>query len=405
MQTELSPEISALPEGAQADQILRACVHCGFCAAACPTYRLLGDERDSPRGRIYLIKNLLEGHEAGGKTRLHLDRCLTCRSCETACPSGVQYSRLLEIGRQIVEQRSRRPFFERLQRWLLLQLLPYPERGGPLLRGAQRLSPYLPARLRRVIPPKQPIGPAPPARHRRRVLLLDGCIQSVAAPNINAAAARVLDRLGITAVPIKGCCGALAHHLPAVENGLATMRSNIDAWLPLLDQNCEAIVSTASGCGLMVKEYRQALQHDREYAERAARLSDATLDLVEIVAREDLTKLKAVPRQKPTCHTPCTLQHGQGLKGTVEKIMLELGFDLVDTLDADGCCGSAGSYSLFQAELSNRLLRQKIGALQTASPDCIVTANIGCLLHLQRGTETPVRHWIEAVSEALPPAQ
>jgi glycolate oxidase iron-sulfur subunit len=403
MQTELAARFSGVPEGVEADQILRACVHCGFCTATCPTYRLLGDERDSPRGRIYLIKNLLEGHEPSGRTQLHLDRCLGCRGCETTCPSGVRYGRLLDIGRETIERQVQRPLLDRLQRWLILKVLPDPDRFAPPLRAAQLLRPLLPARLRRRIPPRAAAGTWPDGRHHRRMLLVDGCVQPLTAPSINAAAARVLDKLGIGVIRASGCCGALAYHLPKREAGLAAMRRNIDAWLPMLDQGCEAIVATASGCGLMVKEYGQALRHDPAYAAKAARISAMVFDLAEILAREDLTPLRATPALRLACHIPCTLQHGQGIRGLVERILSDLGFTLTEATDGETCCGSAGSYSLLQPDLSSRLLALKLDALHASAPDNIVTANIGCLLHLQSGTDTPVRHWIEAVDAALPP--
>lgn len=401
MQTKLTSRFSNLPEGNEADRILRSCVHCGFCTATCPTYRLLGDERDGPRGRIYLIKNLLEGGDTSGRTQWHLDRCLGCRACETACPSGVRYGRLLEIGRGAIEAQVRRPLHERMLRWVLLNLIPYPWRFGPLLRAVQSLRPLLPAQFRRRIPPPPEPTAWPEVRHERRVLLLEGCVQPLTSPSINSAAARVLDHLGISAIPISGCCGALAHHLPAREAGLATLRCNIDHWLPMLDQGCEAIVASASGCGLMVKEYGHALRHDPNYAAKAARIAEATFDLTEIIARESLAELRIHPARRLACHTPCTLQHGLGLRGKLEQLLIELGFTVTETIDGETCCGSAGSYSLLQPDLSNRLLSQKLGALHTGSPDAIVTANIGCLLHLRSGTDTPVLHWIEAVDAAL----
>jgi len=401
MQARLSPNHRDSPQLLAAQSLLRACVHCGFCNATCPTYQLLGDELDGPRGRIYLIKQLLEGHPPTATTQIHLDRCLGCRSCETTCPSGVRYAQLLESGRGLIEAQVPRPLPERLLRRLILHLLPDPVRFQRLLAAARILRPLLPPHLRRQIPPAFPLQQPLHSDHGRRVLLLAGCVQPALAPQINAAAARVLDRLGTAATVADGCCGALAHHLPAREAGLAAMRRNIDAWVPYLDRGHEAIVSTASGCGLMIKEYHLYLQHDREYAAKAARVSAATLDLAEVIAASDLSGLRPAPRQRLACHTPCTLQHGQRLAGKVEQILTELGFILLAPVDSPACCGSAGSYSLLQPELSAELLRVKLEALEIGQPDCIVTANIGCLAHMRSGTRRPVRHWIEVVDDAL----
>ncbi len=397
MQTQLAETFLNSAQGQEADAILRACTHCGFCNAVCPTYQLLGDELDGPRGRIYLIKSLLEGAEVTETTQLHLDRCLTCRACETTCPSGVQYGRLADIGRGLIEQRVKRPWREHLLRRLLCMFIPYPARFTTVLRLAQWFKPLLPANLRRSVPPRQKGTLWPTAQHKRRMLILDGCAQPAISPTINAATARVLDKLGISLVrpPNAGCCGAISYHLGAHEEGLNFMRRNITAWWPHIESGIEAIVITASGCGSLVKEYGHLLQHDPDYVEKAARVSALTQDISEILVRQDLSMLKPAAGKKIACHTPCSLQHAQKLPGAVENILGKLGFELTDVPDAHLCCGSAGTYSILQQELSRELLKNKLTALQSGGPECIATANIGCLTHLQSASNVPVKHWIE----------
>ena len=396
MQTSIPAHIKNTPEGQEAEAILRSCVHCGFCLATCPTYQLLGNELDSPRGRIYLIKQVLEGADVGDKTLLHLDRCLTCRSCETTCPSGVQYGRLVDIGRNMVENQVVRPWQERLVRWGLRAVIPYRRRFTPLLRLGQAVRSLLPPSIRLSIPPRQATYPWPTTAHRRRMLVLEGCAQPAAAPRINAATARVLDRLGIAAIraPEEGCCGAVSYHLGAQDEGLGFMRRNIDAWWPLVASGAEAIVMTASGCGAVVKEYGHLLRHDQNYAEKATKISAITKDLCEILKKEDVSGL-SVGDTKVAFHPPCTLQHAQQLQGIVENMLRTLGFTLTSVPDAHLCCGSAGTYSILQKKLSQPLLQEKIKALESNHPDLIATANIGCLLHLQTATNIPVKHWIE----------
>jgi len=420
MQTELADFIRETSEGQDADRILRSCVHCGFCNATCPTYQLLGDELDGPRGRIYLIKQMLEGSAVSAHTLTHLDRCLTCRNCETTCPSGVRYGALLEIGREQAEQRIGRPMYQRALRWLIRQILPYPERFTPLLRLGQFFRPFLPQGLKRKIPPRQHAAttssPLPAGEgqgegrgqrvgqahiHARKMLVLEGCAQPSLAPNINAAATRVLERLGITLLPAAnaGCCGAACHHTSGVEEGLAQARRNIDAWWPYIETGSEAIVMTASGCGVHVKEYCHLLRKDPAYADKARRVSALTKDISEILVKEDLSVLR--PRVqaigKIAFQSPCTLQHGQKLGGVVEKILRDLGFELVPVPEAHLCCGSAGTYSLLQTALSSQLRTRKLAALESGKPQRIVTANIGCLAHLQTDSAIPVLHWVELI--------
>ena len=397
MQTNLADFIKNSPAGRDAEEILRSCVHCGFCTATCPTYQLLGDERDGPRGRIYLIKQVLEGEKASEKTQLHLDRCLTCRACETTCPSGVRYGRLLDIGRIVVERQVRRPWLDRIQRGLLRAILPYPKRFAPLARLGRFLRPLAPSVLRKKIPAATRAPAWPQSSHPRKMLVLEGCVQPSLAPSINAAAARVFDRLGISLIRAEGagCCGALSYHLSAHEEGKGFMRRNIDAWWSYLDEGVETIVMTATGCGLMVKEYGEVLKHDSVYADKAARIAAMTKDLVEVLAGEDLSTLEPDVSRKLAFHSPCTLQHGQKLNGRVERLLTSLGFELTPVADPHLCCGSAGTYSLLQPDISDRLLAKKVATLEAGHPDVIATANIGCLTHIQSGTEVPVRHWIE----------
>ena len=403
MQTEILPEFLQTPEGQEADAILRACVHCGFCTATCPTYRLLGDELDGPRGRIYLIKRVLEGQTPTRTTQIHLDRCLSCRSCETTCPSGVRYARLADIGRGIVEARVKRPLGEKLLRQALVKVVPHPSRFGALVKLGRIASPLLPAKLKAKVPAPRPAGVWPTPAGGRRMLALAGCVQSVATPVTNAAAARILSRLGIdlVEVPEAGCCGAAAYHLNAREEGLDAMRRNIDAWWPEVQAGAEAILINASGCGAMVKEYGELLHGDANYADKAARVSELARDPVEVLSDMDLAPLGKPGRgRKVAFHTPCTLQHGQQLNNLVEPILAKLGFEPTPVPDAHLCCGSAGTYSLTQPELSKRLRNNKLKALQSGSPEIVATANVGCQLHLEAAAGTRVVHWLELLDEA-----
>ncbi len=403
MQTALPDSLLETRTGRQADEILRNCVHCGFCNATCPTYQLTGNELDGPRGRIYLIKQVLEGHEPGAATRLHLDRCLTCRACETTCPSGVDYHRLLDTGRALVDAGTRRPLMQRVFRFALRKVLARRQRLAPLLATARLLRPLLPDALKRKIPVRQS-GPVlqNPIRRDRRMLLLDGCVQPAIAPQINNATRVVLDRLGITATVASGsgCCGGLSHHLDATDEAQQYMRNNIDAWWPDIEAGAEAIVITASGCAPTVKEYGHLLADDKEYADKALRVSELARDISEIVAAESIDQVFASATDKPRVafHSPCTLQHGQRINGVVEDILQRCGYELTPVADAHLCCGSAGTYSLLQPALSSQLRDNKLTALQAARPELIATANIGCHTHMHGHADVPVVHWIELLA-------
>lgn len=406
MQTNLADFIKNTREGEEADAILRKCVHCGFCTATCPTYQLLGDELDGPRGRIYLIKQVLEGKPATEKTMTHLDRCLTCRNCESTCPSGVQYGRLVDIGRKVVEEQVRRPLSQRIVRTALKEALPRKWLFTPAMKAGQAMRGLLPKTLRNKVPATQEAGAWPATQHANKMLLLDGCVQPSMAPNINAATARVLDALGVQLVvaPKAGCCGAIRYHMNDQSGGLDDMRRNIDAWWPYIEAGVEAIVMTASGCGVTVKEYGHLLAHDTTYAAKAKRVSELTKDLSEVLPPFESAlqkKLAGKINKRVTYHPPCTLQHGQQIRGKVEGVLRAAGVDVQLCADSHLCCGSAGTYSVLQPELSYRLRDNKLANLQATKPEMIVSANIGCLTHLQSGTETPVRHWIELIDKAL----
>jgi len=405
MQTNLADFIRGTRDGDEAEAILRACVHCGFCTATCPTYQLLGDELDGPRGRIYLIKQVLEGAEPTRKTQLHLDRCLTCRNCETTCPSGVKYGRLADIGRRIVDQRVGRPASERLTRTLLKESLPRDWVFKPAFKAGQLVRPLLPKNLQEKLPRPAAAGAWPTRTHARKMLVLVGCVQPTMAPNINTATARVLDAFGVQLIvaPKAGCCGALRFHLNDQDGGLDDMRRNIDAWWPLVDE-VEAIVMNASGCGVTVKEYGHLLAHDSAYAQKAARISSMTRDLSEIMPQFEVelgARLKGRISKRIAYHPPCTLQHGQQIRGKVEGVLRAAGVDVTLCADSHLCCGSAGTYSVLQPELAHALRDKKLQNLAATGADEIVSANIGCLTHLQSGTTTPVTHWIELVDRAL----
>ncbi|MDP1558354.1 MAG: glycolate oxidase subunit GlcF [Nitrosomonas sp.] len=412
MQTNLADFIKNSSEGKEADAILRSCVHCGFCLATCPTYQLLGDELDSPRGRIYLMKQMLEGQPVTQKTQSHLDRCLTCRACETVCPSGVRYGELIDISRGIIEKQVKRSAGSDVLRYTLRKVLTNDPIFTSLLKLGQMVRPLLPDSLKKTIPAKaQPAKIWPVARHKRKMLILDGCVQPALAPNINAACARVLDRMDISLLKAEkvGCCGAISYHLNAQQEGLDYMRRNIDAWWPLIErEEIEAIVITASGCGVTIKEYGHLLRHDVVYAEKAAQISTFAKDISEILYAELEYIERLFDKQwlsknksKLSFHSPCTLQHGQQVRDVAEKILMTAGFELTFVQNAHLCCGSAGTYSILQPELSQQLLKNKVTALESGNPERIATANIGCLIHLQGGTSLSVRHWVELLDEKI----
>ncbi|WP_248321220.1 MULTISPECIES: glycolate oxidase subunit GlcF [unclassified Caballeronia] len=406
MQTNLADFIRGTADGDEADAILRKCVHCGFCTATCPTYQLLGDELDGPRGRIYLMKQMFEGAPATRSTQTHLDRCLTCRNCETTCPSGVQYGKLVEIGRKVVEQKVERPMRQRIQRRFLASFLPNSTLFTPAMKLGQQVRGVLPRKLRAKIPvPEKPLAP-PTRKHARKMLMLAGCVQPAMMPNVNTATARVFDALGIEIVtaPSAGCCGAIRLHLGYNDDALDDVRNNIDAWWPYVESGVEAIVMNASGCGATVKEYAHLLRNDPMYADKARRIVDLTRDLAEILPAFE-EELVALARRRAVhtvaFHPPCTLQHGQQIRGRVEHLLTALGLEVRLPADAHMCCGSAGTYSVLQPKMAYALRNQKLDRLEKTEPQMIVSANVGCIAHLQSGTSTPVTHWIQLLEHLL----
>lgn len=410
MQTNLAEWARQSEIGQEADAILRRCVHCGFCTATCPTYQVLGDELDGPRGRIYLIKEMLEGKEPTRATQQHLDRCLTCRNCETTCPSGVQYGHLVDIGRQLVEEKVSRPKLQQFQRYALRKGLTS-ILFAPAYRLGQSLRDWLPESLQRKMLPKRDVGAIPSTRQQpRQVLILAGCVQPTMMPTIDAATIRVLNKIGIGTQVIQGagCCGALNFHLDDQETALNQMRLNIDAWLPWVESGkIEAIVMNASGCGAMVAEYAHHLRHDPVYLPKAQKIVALVKDVAQIVAPHADALLEHIDAERlpkrPTFHPPCTLQHWQGLRPLSEQLLSKLGMKLEPFNEAHLCCGSAGAYSVLQPEISKSLRDRKLDNINQAQPDMIMSSNIGCIGHLQSGTQAPVRHWIEVVDAALKP--
>ena len=396
MKTDLKSSLLSPQDSELANQILRSCVHCGFCNATCPTYQLLGDENEGPRGRIYQIKQLLEGKPVSVSTRHHLDHCLSCRNCETTCPSGVEYGQLLDIGRKTIEAEIPRSFTEKGFRKLLRLVLPYHRRFSFFLMLGRLFKPFLPRDIKRKIPKKLAKGQVPVGDHPRKMIMLDGCVQPALSPDINSATVRVLHKLGISVIHPKnmGCCGAVSQHLSAEDEAQAFMKRNIDAWWPDIESGAEAIVITASGCSAMVKEYGHHLRHDEDYAEKAQRVSALCKDISEIIIREEFQSLNTGTPQQISWHPPCTLQHAQKITGVVEDILTQCGYRLNRIDDAHLCCGSAGTYSLLEAEISQQLQHNKINHLMKERPELIVTGNIGCQTHLQEVSNVPVIHWI-----------
>ncbi len=402
MQTNIPAHILATDAGKEANRILRSCVHCGFCTATCPTYQLLGDELDGPRGRIYLIKEMLEGGAATQATQQHLDRCLSCRDCETTCPSGVEYAHLAEIGRDMLAEKVKRPLKQRLLRYILIKILPYRQRFSLILALSRLFKPFLAKNMQKNIKNSKNKLKFPETReNKRKILLIEGCVQPLLSPEIDVAAAHILNRLGIATLRthMPQCCGAIENHADAKAAGLKRLRANIDAWLPFIDDGVEAIISTASACALEIKEYGYLLRNDPDYAEKAARISAHAKDIAEILRDEDLSAFALPSPKRIAFHAPCSLQHGQKLNGLVESILSELGYTLTAVQDAHLCCGSAGTYSLLQPELSTQLRDNKLASLSAGQPELIATANIGCLHHLQghhlqSGANQPVQHWL-----------
>ncbi|MEQ1517638.1 MAG: glycolate oxidase subunit GlcF [Usitatibacteraceae bacterium] len=420
MQTNLADWIKDTPEGIEADAILRKCVHCGFCLATCPTYQLTGDELDSPRGRIYLMKEMLEGNAVTAKTQFHLDRCLTCRSCESTCPSGVQYGRLVDIGREVVESKVSRGTVDKMTRTALKNILPKTALFTAGLGLGRAVKGLLPGGIGKYVTSKRDQGIWPAPRHARKMLVLDGCVQPAMAPSINHATARVLDKLGISLIKAEraGCCGAIPHHLNDPHEAHAYVKRNIDAWWPAIEAGAEAIVVTASGCGTLVADYAHLLRNDADYAEKAARVSALYRDVSQVIEQERgalglklKEKVETVPvdaevtKQKLAFHAPCSLQHGLKIRGVVEGLLRDAGFELTHVPDGHLCCGSAGTYSILQSELSQQLLSNKVKAIESGSPDIVATANIGCMAHIESGlqtnSKTPILHWIELLDRRL----
>lgn len=402
MQTKIKHDFLQSEKGQLADKILRSCVHCGFCTATCPTYQILGDELDGPRGRIYLIKQMLEGHTVTKETLNHLDRCLTCRACETTCPSGVEYGHLLEIGRSEVEKRVKRSLLQKVLRKTLLLILPFPKRFAVLLKTGQLFRPVLPGILKKQIPAKTRLIKLSLKKHKTKMLILDGCAQPTLAPEINHATRKVLDALDIELVSFSSCCGAINQHLSDEKKALIIVKDNIDRLKTEFDNGIEGIVMTASGCGAMFKEYPHLLRNDELYKNKAELIANKTFDLTEIINTEKLkNKLNVNKNLNIAVHTPCTLQHAQKLPSNIENILSSCGYQLSTIKDKHLCCGSAGTYSITQPELSKRLREQRLTGLMVGQPDMIATANIGCLHHMNAGSTVPVRHWIEIVAKDL----
>jgi glycolate oxidase iron-sulfur subunit len=418
MQTSFTLAQLADPDVAESEKILRACVHCGFCTATCPTYVLDGNELDSPRGRIYLIKDMLENDRpASAEVALHIDRCLSCLACMTTCPSGVHYMHLVDHARVHIERTFGRPLADRVLRTMLAKLMPYPRRFRVALDAARFAKPFaalveaigfhrLGAMLR--LSPWQnahtPLAPrtfpAAGSARKARVALLAGCVNDLLAPDINAAAIRVLTRHGVEVVVAKGagCCGSLVHHMGREDEALAQARANIDAWTAL--EGLDAIVITTSGCGTTVKDYGFMLRTDEAYAERAAKVAGLARDISEYLAALPLeTKAKDAPLTV-AYHSACSLQHGQRITQQPKSLLANLGFDVKDVPDGHLCCGSAGTYNIMQPDIARRLRERKVGTIERLRPDVIAAGNIGCMTQIAAGTKLPVVHTVELIDWA-----
>lgn len=399
MKTNLADFIKDTPEGQEANAILRACVHCGFCNATCPTYRLTGDELDGPRGRIFLIKQSLETGTAGPTTLQHLDRCLGCRACETTCPSGVEYHALLDYGRARVAQRVTRSAPMRLLRRLLVAVLPRRRLVRALVAAARPLAPLLPTALRHKLPAAPLLHAPAPRRHDRRVVLMQGCVEPAVAPDTGRAAARVLDALGIEPLRLSAerCCGALPYHLDDHARGRRLAAANVEVWHAALESGAEAIVVPSSGCQSFIADYARLLDDDPALRARAERVVARVRDLSQVLEPE-ASRIPAGPALSVAFQVPCSLQHALRGDAGASRLLAKLGYRLAPLRDAHQCCGSAGAYSLLQPAMSESLRSLKLAALDDSGADCAVTANVGCRAHLAtRGR--PVRHWIELVAE------
>lgn len=403
MRTQIVGPIAETAAGAIADEVLRACVHCGMCNATCPTYQLSGDELEGPRGRIYLIKQALEGEPVGRITQTHLDSCLSCRACETTCPSGVEYHRLLDIGRELVAETVSRPAGETLARTAIRTVASRPERLRPLMALGRLVRALLPRRLAAKLATPPSVGSRPAGSHERRMTLLGGCVQAVSAAHFNAATARVFDKagVGLSEAAGAGCCGSVSYHLDAPEEARVLARRNIEAWSRALDAGAEAIVVNSSGCAAFIRDYPDLLSADPAWRDRAARIAEHVRDPVQVLEHLPLEPVRAPAAPRVAVHEPCTLQHGLKLPGRVGALLARLGYAPQPVADAHLCCGSAGAYSLLYPEVAGRLRENKLEALTASAPAEILTANIGCWMHLGEAADVPVRHWIEAVEDVL----
>ena len=424
MQTSFTPDQLADPHIAESEKILRKCVHCGFCTATCPTYVTLGNELDSPRGRIYLIKDMLEnGRPADDEIVTHVDRCLSCLACMTTCPSGVHYMHLVDHARVHIEKTYRRPFADRMLRNLLAAVLPYPDRFRVALAAASFARPF--AGLFRAVKPLRPLASmlelapaAVPVRSgagnpgvrraagaaRGRVAILTGCAQPVLAPSINERAIALLNRLGVEVVVPEGegCCGSLVHHMGRETEALAAARRNVDAWTrEVADGGLDAIIVTASGCGTTIKDYGFMLRDDPAYAEKAATVSALAVDVTEYLARLDLPEPALKPGLTVAYHSACSMQHGQRVTREPKALLEAAGFLVRDPPEGHLCCGSAGTYNIMQPEIAGRLLKRKVANIESTGPDLIATGNIGCITQIARGTKIPILHTVELVDWAF----